>query len=257
MISVVCVYNNKRILQDYLLKSLKHQTAKFQLILIDNTNGKFKSAAEALNYGGKQARGRYIMFVHQDVDLSSSLWLEKVEKMLNKLPNLGVAGVAGKSENRRYIITNIKQGNPPKLAGKIQIKKPTKVQTLDECLIIVPRSVFNKIKFDEETCDNWHLYAVEYCLTVRRYKYNIYVLPIYVYHRSPGYSMSKEYYSTLKKVLKKYGGRYKTIYTTMGDWNASYPLKIQRVYKNIKRFIITLLEILRIKNEIKNLLKYQ
>jgi len=33
---------------------LKDQTVKFELIGINNTSDEFKSAAEALNYGGKK-----------------------------------------------------------------------------------------------------------------------------------------------------------------------------------------------------------
>ena len=76
MISVVCVYNNEKILRDYLLKSLEGQRSEFELIKIDNTQSTYRLAAEALNYGGKKARGTYIMFVHQDVDLSSHSWLK-------------------------------------------------------------------------------------------------------------------------------------------------------------------------------------
>jgi len=67
MISIVCVYNDEITLKDYLLKSLENQTSKHELILIDNTQGKYKSAAGALNWGGGKAKGKYIMFVHQDV----------------------------------------------------------------------------------------------------------------------------------------------------------------------------------------------
>jgi len=52
------------ILQDYLLKSLKNQTAEFELITLKNTQSKFKSAAEALNYGGKKSKGKCIISVH-------------------------------------------------------------------------------------------------------------------------------------------------------------------------------------------------
>ena len=64
MISVICVYNNKKILDNCLLKSIKNQTTKVELILLDNREGRFKSAAEALNFGGEQANGKYLMFVH-------------------------------------------------------------------------------------------------------------------------------------------------------------------------------------------------
>jgi len=157
------------------------------------------------------------MFVHQDVDLSTNTLLEEVEKMLDELPNLGIAGVAGKSKNKDGVITNIKHDNPPRFAGKIQIGKPTEVQTVDECLTIIPKSVFVKLQFDENACNDWHLYAVDYCLSVKRLGFDSYVIPIFIYHKSSGYSMSEKYFVTLKKVLKKHKSYYNKIYTTMGD----------------------------------------
>ena len=132
MISVVCVYNNREILNNYLLKSLKNQTVKYELILINNVESKFRSAAEALNYGGRKAKGDYLMFVHQDIILDSNLWIEKVETVLDKLLNFGIVGVAGRCENVEGFITNIENGIPKRPAGGIHIKKPTKVQTVDE-----------------------------------------------------------------------------------------------------------------------------
>lgn len=246
MISIVCVFNNKEILDDYLVKSLKNQTVNYELINIDNTQGNFKSAAEALNYGGKQAKGKHIMFVHQDVDLSTNTWLEEVEKMLDELPNLGIAGVAGKSKNKEGVITNIKHDSPPRFAGKIQFEKPTKVQTVDECLIIIPKSIFTKLQFDENTCNDWHLYTVDYCLSVQKIGFNSYVMPIFVYHKSSGYSMSEKYFVTLKKVLKKHKSYYKKIYTTMGDWSTRYPLNIKRIYLWVRRKVGIILRSIKI-----------
>ncbi len=73
MFSIISVYHNKETLEEDLLKGLKNQTTNYELILIDNTKGQFKSAARALNYGAKQikSQSKYIMFVHQDVDLCS------------------------------------------------------------------------------------------------------------------------------------------------------------------------------------------
>ncbi|TFB09328.1 family 2 glycosyl transferase [Candidatus Atribacteria bacterium MT.SAG.1] len=246
MISVVCVYNNKNILENYLLKSLGNQTVNYELINIDNTQGKFKSASEALNYGGRKAKGDYIMFVHQDVDLSSNTWLKEVEKILDKLSNLGIAGVAGRSENIKGNITNIENGIPKKAAGGIHIKEPTKVQTVDECLTIIPKSVFAKLQFDENACNDWHLYAVDYCLSVQKIGFNSYVIPIFIYHRSPGYSISEQYYKTLKKILKKYKNYYAMVYTTMGNYSTRYPLNIQRIYLWVRRKVGIILRSIKI-----------
>jgi len=259
MISVVCVYNNQDILNNWLLESLKKQTIKFELVTLDNTRNRFKSAAEALNYGGNQAKSKYIMFVHQDVDLSSSTWLEDVEKMLDSILGLGVAGVAGASEEEHPVEgrcrTIIRHGVPPRPVVTTPsniLKNPEKVQTLDECLVIVPRSVFNVLTFDEEVCDNWHLCAVDYCLSARKLGFDSYAIPMFIYHRSTGEltdlfqiilclgQYPKGYYQTLKKLLKKHKNQVKQIHTTTGSWTTSHSLVWQRMARLIIPILVKL-----------------
>ena len=50
-VSIVCVYNNYEQLNDCLLRGLKKQSIDFELILLDGSEGKFKSCAAALNSG--------------------------------------------------------------------------------------------------------------------------------------------------------------------------------------------------------------
>lgn len=232
MISIVCVFNNAKVLDEYLQKSLKNQTADYELILIDNTDNKYRSASEALNYGAKKAKGNYLMFVHQDVDLYSKNCLENVEDTINSLHKLGVVGIAGKS--KEGIITNIKHGIPPTLVSKSKINRPQKVQTLDECLFIVPHTVFNKYKFNEKICDDWHLYSVEYCLNLLKNNYNVYVIPNFIYHASAGYSLSNSYFIVLEKLLRKYKEDYNWIYTTVWNWNTKYSFFWQKKYYQIR-----------------------
>jgi GT2 family glycosyltransferase len=230
MFSVICVYNNKKILEECLLKSLGSQTAKYELITIDNAgNDAFRSAVSALNHGAAKATAKYLMFLHQDIDLLSNKWLEETERILDSLPNLGIAGVAGRIVDNKFTISNIKHGIPPKLAGGIQIDSPTKVQTVDECLAIIPNSVFKKLQFDEAVCDDWHLYVTDYCLSVKKLGFDVFVIPMTLYHVSPGYSFSGKYYSTLKKVLEKHKKDYKLICAPYGKWSPFYPLVLQRI----------------------------
>jgi hypothetical protein len=247
MISIVCVYNNEEILKDSLLKSLENQTSKHELILIDNTKGKFESAAGALNWGGGKAKGEYIMFVHQDVDLCSDSWLEDTEKLLNSIPNLGIAGVGGARRShgprRGETLTNIKHGIPPvNVQYGIPLHKPEQVQTVDECLVTIPRPVFDMLQFDEKACDSWHLYAVDYSLSVARLGLGAYVIPASIYHSSKGIrhkniwqtilsvsSFPAGYYRTMEKLLQKHRSHTKQVYTTCGCWSTSYPLILRRV----------------------------
>jgi len=183
MISVVCVSNNRETLRRILLPSLKEQTAKYEMILVDNTVCRFKSAAAALNFGAAQATGKYVMFVHQDVELGSKTWLAEAEKRLDPILGLGIAGVIGMSEQGstyeerlRGFICNCGQdwGKP--------VTEPQAVQTLDECLMFVPRETFQG--FDEKTFDGWHCYGCDYALTMNEQGKGAYVIPGYVYHRS-------------------------------------------------------------------------
>ena len=74
-------------------KGLKTQNVEYELIALDNREDRFKSAAEALNYGGERASGEYIMFAHQDMWLGCDTWLQDAERLLKTIPDLGVAGV--------------------------------------------------------------------------------------------------------------------------------------------------------------------
>jgi len=243
MISIVVVYNNKQSLNEILLPSLKNQTTEFELIPVDNTEKQFKSAAEALNWGGAKAKGKYIMFVHQDVDLCTATWLEDTEAILDTLPDLGVAGVAGMSEtgkrNEERARNIIEDTEDHKVWGN-PIQKPERVQTLDGCLIIVPESVFDILQFDEKTCDDWHLYEVDYCLSCGRLGFYTYAIPMFIYHKSHNLksivqrvksrgSLPTPYYQTLGKLIKKHKNHYKRIYTTCGDWSTSQPVTLQKI----------------------------
>lgn len=220
----------------------------YELILINNTQGRFKSAAAALNYGGNKAKGKYLMFIHQDFELDSPKWLEKAERILDNIENMGIVGVAGKYD--RNLISNIKTGYPPIVPGS-SITEPIKVQTLDECLIIIPRKVFREIDFDAIVCDNWHLYATDYCLTVVEAGYEVMVIPLGGYHVSPGYSFSPdEYYSTLKKLVKKHKSNYKWIYTSTGSWSTKIPISLQILYQRVYYFLLKYRWLVKLKKKI-------
>lgn len=226
MISVVCVYNNERTLKNVLLKSLNNQSAEFELITLDNTDHRYKSASEALNYGGAKAKGDYIMFIHQDMWLVSDSLLEAVEEMLKTIPDLGIAGVAGTSEKGNTLIDRRKwtfnvfnqdwwlQGNKP-------VHKPEEVQTLDECLLIVPSWVFARLQFDEQVFDGWDCYGVDYCLSVRQLGLKAYTIPAPCIH-----SCLREIYYVWefnellkyhKKLYTKHRRNYKRIYSWMAE----------------------------------------
>ena len=255
MISVICVYNNKRLLDDWLLKSLNNQSVKYELITLDNTSRQFKSAAQAYNHGGKKASGNHLMFVHQDVCLCPDSCLENTEEILDGLTNFGAVGAAGIAEGCKRVFSNLRQG--PSLLEPlsfIHIDSPAKVQTLDECLIIIPKSVFDTLSFDEKMCDDWHLYAVDYCLSAKKLGFDIYAIPMTIQHMSivnVAETTSqlirrfgifpKGYYQTLKKILNKHRYFVKKIYPTTGNWRTGRFLVLQRIWTIIPLVFIAFL----------------
>ena len=211
-LSLVCVYNDKGILDEFLIKSLLSQQYKeYEFIPIDNTNKAFVSASQALNNGGDKASGDYIIFLHQDIMFTSPNTLQKIAGYLNDKTKLyGVAGV----RDSNGVISNITHGPDFSPAGYVKITEPTLVQTLDECMFIVPREVFDKLKFDESTINGWHLYCVDYCLSAKKVGIDSYVIPAdNVYHLSPGFSMNMSYFRILRKLVKKHS-EFPVIYTT-------------------------------------------
>ena len=237
MISVICVYNNEKTFRDTLYKSLRIQTVPYDLIAIDNTEGRFASAAQALNYGASKASpdSAFLLFVHQDIEVCLPCFLEDVEVMLASLPSLGIAGVAGNVEGDKNFFSTITHGSPPFIAGR-KIKAPFPVMTVDECFVAIPRHIFEQHRFDDKLCDGWHLYAVEYCLRINLAGFKVYVMPASLHHQSTG-MLKGDYFVTLAKVLSSYSLSYNKIYTTCGCWNTRIPVLIQMVWFFVeKRF---------------------
>ncbi len=223
MISVVCVFNDRHVLDDSLVGSLLGQ-AKHEVILLDNVAGTYLSAATALNAGAKRAKGKYVMFVHQDVELVGAGWLDAAERCLEKLPRLGMAGVIGMNalgSTRQERLRGCAWGG--EVLGR-PLREPEEVQTVDEIVLIVPRAEF--LGFDEETFDGWHCYGADYCLTMIEQGRRVYVIPGYVFHgrkvsAPAGEEGVRQLWRTLKSVrfylkrlYRKHGKHFERIYTT-------------------------------------------
>jgi len=242
MISVISVMNNETIAREFLLRGLSRQNSKFELLLADNRASTYKSASQAYNHVGIKANGDYLMFVHQDVLLLSRNWLREAEEWLSTQSRVGLAGVAGMIKpkfvnqidmfTRHYLLQklgkhylwyqrygrgNVFHGSERKSAlpwGGRFISDVAPVQTVDELILIVPASVFESVKFDELVCDYWHLYGVDFSLTVSEKGYKVCVLPCSVLHRSTG-KISKFFLSNLGKLITKHKQE-KIINTTVG-----------------------------------------
>ena len=102
MLSLVCVYNNQNTLEERLKAGFARQTVPYQLICVDNRDGRFAGAAAALNHAAALATGAWIIFLHQDVELLCDDWLDRVEASLTHLDPKGWHGVVGRTSTGRW-----------------------------------------------------------------------------------------------------------------------------------------------------------
>lgn len=217
-ISVICCFNNKEMYQNALLESLYKQSFQVEIIGVDNTESQFSSAASALNYGASLAHSKYLVFIHQDVVIEDPLYFEKLYDYFDSYPHslLGVAGVAEDG----VIYTNLVQGHDRSPAGKV-FQSVKEGQSLDEVMIGIEANLFYQFKFDEKTCNHWHLYAVDLGYTLKEKGFKSYIIPLSFYHLSSG-TLSKDYAFSLYKVIGKHRPFISRIETTCSstktDW---------------------------------------
>lgn len=224
-ISVICVYNNLNTYKNSLVKSIQNQDVIIDLIGIDNTKNAFSSAAKALNYGAKQAKSDLLVFAHQDIVFEKKSFFTELLEYANTYPEslLGIAGVGFDSA----IYTNLVQGKE-KVNGGTPFTSVMEAQSLDEVLVAYPRNLFERIKFDEKTCDHWHLYAVDLGLSLRRIGIKSYIIPLSLHHLSSG-KLSKDYAYSLYKVIRKHKDHLKKIETTCSSTKTSFLRSTQYV----------------------------
>ena len=157
-ISLVSVVNKLEVFE----KNLKPSIPKgIERIIIDNEgNKRFSSASKALNWGIKQAKNSIVLCVHQDIVFGRHWW-EDFIKQECRLKNWGVLGGVG-------IVTEYR------LIWGYSLNRTKQATSLDECLMVINKK--NKIWFDEEVFDGWHLYAADYCMECRKKGLKIFIM---------------------------------------------------------------------------------
>lgn len=237
MISIICSYNNQEVLQYALLNSLENQQGvSYELITVDANEHKFLSASETLNYAGRKATGDYLLFVHQDVIFESKFVLREIYSMCTQY-DFGIAGVAGCVKLGKTIqtISKIHHGDEHQPAGSItNFNMPQVTDSLDECLLIIPRDVFTLFKFSN-IGKTWHLYGTDYSLKMKMNCRNVFVFPIDFWHLSNGSSLNLNYYHSVFRLADLYRAHFKEIITIYGTWpTRKSRLLVKLLYRELR-----------------------
>ncbi len=168
-----------------------------EYLVADNTKGNQFDAYTAINHFLKEAKGEFIVIVHQDVRcIDQSAVLTRILQELSvKDPQWAVcgnAGAAGYHLDVRYIVNNGKTITHENL--------PARVFSLDENLLIIRRSANLVVSSD---LHGFHFYAADLCLLADYLGYHCYVIPFMVEHLSLG--NLKDLALHKGKFLDKYG----------------------------------------------------
>jgi Glycosyltransferase like family len=166
-VSIVCVFNDAEVRArclDASISALRHEAPSTEYLLVDNTNGAFRTAGAALNHGTSLATHDYVVFVHQDVYLHSLAALEYAAGQLADDTDIGMLGATGVSSHGSavgQIRDRVVLLGEPAVGG-------VEVDSLDEVLVMIPVDRLQSGPLVDSELLAWHAYAVEYAARGRR-----------------------------------------------------------------------------------------
>lgn len=182
-LTIIAAVNNDAVLNSCLLGSPDLKSGAVEVLAMRG----HPSAASAYNAGIAQAKGEYLVFVHQDVYLAEG-WVAKFQETLKFLeqhdPNWGVLGMwgvtlTGEGVGYLYCTAGIR------LLGE-SFAGCKQVRSLDEVLLVIRKS--SGLRFDE-AMGGFHMYGTDICLEAEHRGLKSYAFSAFGIHNSNGYGM--------------------------------------------------------------------
>ena len=208
-LTYVCCFNNKTILEEMLMHSFANIDKAWNrnILLIDNTKGRYSSCAEAYNKELlNKSIGDILVFIHQDIAFENREFEKRIVQELTDNPNQ-ILGFAGMTE-QGVVVSNLRYLSTKKYITKRQIVEKTECIAVDECCFAMTADLYKQLKFDEQVCFHWHLYATEICYNAhKQFGTRICVIPEEIYHKkngSDGLHTDMYYLRTLWRLADKY-----------------------------------------------------
>ncbi len=198
-LAIIAAVNNDEVFNSCLLNSPDLRSKEIEVLAMRG----HVSAASAYNAGIDQAKGEYLVFVHQDVYLAEG-WVAKFSETLEFLarndPQWGVLGMwgispAGKGSGYLYCTAGIRLMGESFVGCK-------QVRSLDEVLLVVRKT--SKLRFDE-AIGGFHMYGTDICLEAEHRGMKNYAFSAFGIHNSNGYGMLPwAFWRSFLKVRRKW-----------------------------------------------------
>lgn len=191
----VCATNKRDVLEKNFLSSPNIHC--HELFIYDNP----ECICAVYNDAVQKATYDIICFTHQDIYMPITFH-DNLKKSLNDLERVdwGVIGLAGGTYDGHISACICDRGR----IFKTPDKKPAQVKTIDELMLIIKKSSFKNIKFDENI-KNHHLFGTDICMQSIKSGMKNFVIDAYSYHNScASFVLPDEYFDTEKYIQEKW-----------------------------------------------------
>lgn len=207
------------------LDGLKKNVAKtigteYEFVIIDNSDNRY-NIFSAYNEGVGRSKGDILCFMHEDLVFHSKKWGNRVITHLDN-NEIGLIGVAGgfylpnipiitlwdsvctshmiqgiTVKNKYYRLNSLYTNNTEK-------KKALEVVAVDGFWFCIKKSMFENIRFDDNTFHDFHCYDLDICMQVLNQNLKIVVVfDILIEHKSSG-NANESFYDEKKLWHKKW-----------------------------------------------------
>lgn len=187
-----------------------------------------RSLAEGYNRGARQARGEFLIFSHDDVEILSGDFAGALQRAAGSLDVIGVVGTtrvlwaywpaAGQPFLRGWISQPAIDGRRYEVAVYgVDGPVATGLQGLDGMFLATTRSVWNRSPFDETVFDGFHGYDIDFTYAAHLAGFRVgTTAEIALLHTSSG-DFAPEWVRYADRFDAKYGDRL-TGTREIGNW---------------------------------------
>jgi len=178
-------------------------TEQFEIIGIHDAT----SLCEGYNRGIQRSKGSTLIFSHDDIEIISPDFVQKIENHLSEFDIVGVAGTTlltggnwvrtGKGYIHGLVTHRRKDDNGYNISVYDDSESTVgSVHALDGLFFAVNRNVVDMLRFDEETFDGFHLYDLDFTFSAHLAGYKLAICnDIAIIHDSEGsYNESWRHY---------------------------------------------------------------
>lgn len=173
-----------------------------EYLVIDNSKENTTDAYHGYNQLIEKAKGRYIIFCHQDIQLNYSnradleLRITEIEKMDNRWAVLSNCGATGILE---YALRVTEGDGVERNTNNF----PSRVNSVDEHFFLVKAST--KVQFSKRL-NGFHFYGTDICLSAKKGGYTSYVIDFHLSHLGGG-TVDEAFYKCKENLINEYAER--------------------------------------------------